>query len=292
MFGTMISNMMIKPGVSPVFDHPNNHDLDYEDVSFKNANETTLRGWLIKGGTDKLVIQTHFGVQCSRAGYTPTGKGLIKMWPENISFLRQAKHLTQLGYSVLMYDLSNHGESDPGSCPWISWGPNEAADVIAAVQFITEHPNYRNASIGLLSICMGAVASTYAYGMGDDGLRRSPNVKAMISVQPLHYNEFVKAFGIPAFMNRQGLKISKERLGFDLAGKTFMQAVPSISVPTLVLQNENDPWTDIAFVRDYFNRLTTEKELLLPKLSNKRAAAYDYLVTHPRVISDFFSPHL
>ena len=87
MFGKMVSNLMIKPGNSPVFNHPKDFGLNYEDVEFQASDGVTLRGWLIKGGTDKVIIQSHFGVQCSRAGYTPKGKGMIKMWKADISFL-------------------------------------------------------------------------------------------------------------------------------------------------------------------------------------------------------------
>ncbi len=44
-----------------------------------------------------------------------------------------------------MYDLRNHGESDLGTCPWVSWGPEEAKDVIASVDYISHHPQYEDA---------------------------------------------------------------------------------------------------------------------------------------------------
>lgn len=292
MFGTMVSNMMIKPGNSPVFNSPKDLALDYEDAEFKTGDGVTLRGWLIKGGTDKVVIQSHFGVQCSRSGYTPKGKGMIKMWKEDISFLRQAKYLSEQGYTVLMYDMRNHGESDSGTCPWISWGPEEAKDVVAAVDFVSNHPEYKDASIGLLSVCMGGVASTYAYGMGDEGLSKYPNIKAMVAVQPLHYKEFVKAFGMPGFLNKVGSKKSFERLGFDLNTKTFLPDVGSITVPTMVMQNKNDPWTDLDFVQAYYDGLQVEKEMKWLDLSKDRAAAYDYLGSSPETLAEFFGRYL
>ena len=292
MFGKMVSDMMVKPGKSPVFDNPKDYGLGYEDVEFKAGDGVTLRGWLIKGGTDKVVIQSHFGVQCSRSGYTPKGKGMIKMWKEDISFLRQVKHLQEQGYTVLVYDLRNHGESDLGTCPWVSWGPEEAKDVIAAVRFISSHPTYKDAGIGLLSICMGAVSSTYAYGLGDAGLRQFQNIKAMIAVQPLHYKEFVKAFGMPELLNKAGSRVSLERTGVDLNTKTFMPDVKHVTVPTLVVQNKNDPWTDMDFVQRYHDELRVDKEMLMLDLSKDRAAAYDYLGRSPKMITDFFDRYL
>ncbi|MBX2853067.1 MAG: lysophospholipase [Phycisphaeraceae bacterium] len=292
MIGKMVSNMMIKPGKSPVFDRPEDFDLDYENVEFKSEDGVTLRGWLIKGGKDKVVIQSHFGVQCSRAGYSPKGKGMIKMWKQDISFLRQAKHLREQGYSVLMYDLRNHGESDSGSCPWISWGPEESKDVIAAVNFISTHPDYKDAGIGLLSICMGASSTTYGFGIGEQGLSRFPNLKAMIALQPLHYNEFVKAFGMPGFLNKPGGVVSKQRLGFDLSQRTFMPDVSKITIPTMVMQNRADPWTDLDFVQGYYDALQVEKEMKWLDLDPLRAAAYDYLGTHPEELSVFFDRYV
>ncbi|ANM29745.1 alpha/beta hydrolase [Acidobacteria bacterium Mor1] len=292
MFGKMVSDMMVKPHQSPLFDDPANYGMDYENVSFQTEDGVTLRGWMIDGGSDRVVIQTHFGVQCNRAGYDPKGKGLIKMWKRPIAFLRQARHFQQNGYSVLMYDMRNHGESDLGTCPWISWGPEEAKDVIAATRFVSDHPRYQQAEIGLLGICMGSVSTTYAFGMGKQGLGRFENIKATVAVQPLHYREFVKAFGMPGFLNRAGGKTSLERLGFDLNERTFMSDVHHITLPTMVIQNRNDPWTDPALVQRYYDQLGGEKELLWLDLAKSRAAAYDYLGTNPEVLTRFFDHHL
>ena len=51
MFGNMISNMMIKPGKSPVFGTPSDVGLTFEDVEFETSDGVRLRGWLIPGGS-------------------------------------------------------------------------------------------------------------------------------------------------------------------------------------------------------------------------------------------------
>ena len=159
MLTTYLSDMMVRPHQSPVFDDPTDYQLSYEDVSFEASDGVTIRGWLIDGGSDRIIIQSHFGVQCSRAGYCLEGKGFMKPWKSDIPFLRQAKQLVEMGYSVLMYDMRNHGESDVGTTPWITWGAEEAKDIIAAVDFVSAHPVYKTSKIGLLSICMGSAIS-------------------------------------------------------------------------------------------------------------------------------------
>ena len=148
MITNYVADLMVKPGKSPVFNNPKDFGLEYEDVSFVSSDGATLSGWLVKGSTDKVIIQSHFGVQCSRAGYSPEVQGMIKMWDKDIEFLNQAKYLVDAGYTVLMYDFRNHGESGSGPRPWITWGPEESKDVIAAVDFISHHPDYKDSEIG------------------------------------------------------------------------------------------------------------------------------------------------
>lgn len=291
MFGKAISDLMIKPGKSPVFETPKKYGLDYEDVTFKTEDGLTLSGWLIKGGTDKVIIQSHFGVQCSRCGFTQDGKGLMKnaLWTDDIHFLEQAKYLTEAGYSVLMFDMRNHGNSEQKG--WVSWGLNERKDIVAAVRFIAEHPRYQSANIGFLSICMGQGATVFAFGM-EEAMQQFKQLKAMISVQPLTYDYFVKAMGLPNFLVKAGNKYSQEKRHTDLTGDSFLPYVKAVSLPTLVVQNQNDPMTNMDMVKQYYDDLTVEKEMLWLDLAKKRGAAYDWLGKNPQPILDWFGRFL
>lgn len=285
-----LADMMTKGGQSLVFETPEQYGLKYQDVTFQAEDGVTLSGWLIEGSSDKVIIQSHFGVQCSRAGFTPEGKGFIKLYKKNISFLRQAKHLIEQGYSVLMYDLRNHGNSEQGSNPYIAWGCEEAKDVVAAVSFISTHPQYKEAQIGLLSICMGTSSTAFAYGL-NNGLQHYPNIKALISVQPLRYSDYMSAMGIPDFLANRVNQYNVKRGGADLSG-SFFEHVSNIKVPTLVIQNKNDPWTKLEKVNEYFQLLGGEKELLMLDLDKNRAAAYDWLGQSPEQLSAFFNKYL
>ena len=259
--------------------------------SFKASDGVTLSGWLIKGGTDKVIIQSHFGVQSSKAGYTPKGKGMMKMWDTDISYLNHARYLAQQGYSILMYDFRNHGESGPGTCPWVTWGPEEHKDVIAAVDYMTNHPEFTGCKIGLLSLCMGAAASTYAYGI-ENGLKNYENIKAMIAIQPLLYPDFVTALGLPGFLGRRVSKLNAERTGIDLVVTSFMPNVADIPIQTLVVQNKNDPYLNPDAINQYYQELQVEKDLMWLDLEKKRAAGYDYLTKHPEEILVFFEKYM
>ena len=291
MFGKAISNLMIKPGQSPVFDTPDRYGLDYKDVTFKTSDDIQLSGWLIDGGKNKVIIQSHFGVQCSRCGFTQEGKGLMKnaLWTSDIHFLKHAKHLVEKGYSILMYDMRNHGNSEQKG--WVSWGLNERKDVVAAISFLSNHEDYKNADIGLLSICMGQGASTFAFGLESE-MKSFKKLKTMISVQPLTYDYFVKAMGLPNFLINAGNKYNKQKRNTDLTGDSFLPYVKDISVPTLVIQNQNDPMTNLNMVKQYYNDLTVEKEMMWLDLEKKRGAAYAWLGEHPEKIGDWFDKYM
>ena len=291
MFGKAISNLMIKPGKSPVFETPDQFGLDYKDVTFKAKDGIELSGWLVTGSSDKVIIQSHFGVQCSRCGYTQEGKGMMKnaLWTSDIHFLNQAKYLVDAGYSVLMYDLRNHGNSGKGASEWITWGQDERKDVWGAVNYISNHSDFKGASIGLLSICMGAASTTFAYGMEDD-MKDFKQVKSMIAVQPLTYDYFVKAMGLPNFLINSGNEYNKTR-GVNLTGDSFLPYAEKVTVPTLVIQNQNDPMTNMDMVERYYNGIQTVKEMLWLDLEKKRGAAYDWLGKNPSKILAWFDKY-
>lgn len=292
MLTNYLSNTIVKGGVAPLFDNPKNYGLEYEDVTFKAEDGITLSGWLIKGGSDKIIVQSHFGVQSCRAGFTPEGKGMIKLWNDKIPFLKHAKYLVDKGYSVLMYDFRNHGNSETGTCEWVTWGPAEAKDVLAAVDFVANHSAYKNSQIGMLSICMGAASTTYAFGQ-KDGLKKYENIKAMVAIQPMIYPDFIDALGLPGFIANWVNVENDKRTGIDMLNTSFIPNVKDIPVPTLLVQNSEDEYLNRETIEKYYNELQVEKEMLwLEGIGTKRASGYDYLTKNPEKILYWFDKYM
>lgn len=286
-----LSNSIVQGGKAPVFGTPADVGLDHDDVEFEASDGVILRGWLIHGGADKIVVQSHFGVQCSRSGYTPEGKRRPLMWGLRIPFLRHMRWLVDAGYSVLAYDFRNHGASDVGTCEWVTWGPEERKDVLAAVDYIGAHPVHSTSSIGLLSICMGAASSTYAFGE-PGGLATNDRIRAMIAVQPLRYADFLAALHLDNFVGRRVTRRNNERTNMDLEAVSFMDDVAAINVPTLLVQNANDEYLDRRSIEEFYDALRVEKEMMWLDLGTKRAAGYHHLTQHPEQILSFFDRYL
>lgn len=285
-----IADSVTKPGNSPVFGNPEEFGMEYEDVTFKARDGVTLSGWLVKGGTDKVIVLTHFGIQSSRSGYTPKGKGLIKVYNRQIDYLNTVKHLVKKGYSVLMYDLRNHGNSDIGTIPWITGGVEEYKDVLAAVSFISTYEKYKNASFGLFSMCMGANSTTYSYGI-KGGLQEYKNIKALIAIQPIIFVDFLKGFGVSKDKIEKVNKFNLERGGKDFLSSPLPH-VKDISVPTMLVQGEGDPWANMEWIKQFYNELQVEKEMFWIQEITKRVATYDYFNNSPEKMLKFFNKYL
>lgn len=169
-----------------------------------------------------------------------------------------------------------------------SSGKREAPDVPAAIRFLEQHPAYGSADIGILGICMGSAETTYSFGV-EGGLAGRGNIKAFVAIQPALYPDMVAGMGLRGFIERRATALSSGRLGMDIATTSFLPDVPSIDVPTRVVQNRNDPWANAEFIERYYGALAVEdKDLMWLDLDKGRAAAYAHLGEHPESILDWF----
>lgn len=290
MINRMLADLATKTR-APLFDNPANWGLAYEDVEFKTSDGVTIRGWLVNPGQDKVVIQSHFGLFCCRSGYTNDEKPrMMRAWPTDIPFLKHIKAFAEQGYTTLAYDLRNHGESDAGPSQWSCDGQAEYQDVQAAVKFITSHPDYKNAPIGMLDICMGSSAMALAHGV-PDGLEHVDNIKAHVVIQPLYSGMWLRRMRIPEFMIRGAVRHSVKRGGvnFDIAP---IDRVKLINKPTMLIQNKNDPIADMDYIRKYYDELQVEKEMVWTEVGKTRIAGYADLTERPEKVIEWFEQYV
>jgi predicted alpha/beta-fold hydrolase len=102
----------------------------------------------------------------------------------------------------------------------------------------------------------------------------------------------VKAMGLPGFLINSGNKYNKGKRAVDLTGDSFLPYAKDISIPTLVIQNENDPMTNLDMVKQFYNDIQVEKDLLMLNLEKKRGAAYDWIGKNPEDILGWFEKHM
>lgn len=128
----------------------------YEDVSLRTSDGLTLKGWFFPVRGDRAAILIH-GRHANRAEY----QGRL----EHI-----ADFLIADGFSVLLFDLRGHGESDGDR---FSLGQFERLDVASAIDFVGSRGFAEN-RIALLGISLGA-------GTAIQELLLHPKIGALIS---------------------------------------------------------------------------------------------------------------
>lgn len=123
--------------------------LKVTDQTWRNRDNTTARGWLLRGteGAPAIVLLHHYGTDRS--------------WLFNLG----VKINEATNFTVLWPDLRGHGLVPP--VQWTSFGAVEGEDVLAALDFLrsqkSEHGNRLVGSqVGLFGVELGAFAALRA----------------------------------------------------------------------------------------------------------------------------------
>lgn len=119
----------------------------YQDISF-SSDGLSLRGWLFPGQSDRAVVVIH-------------GRGANRTeWHGRSE--RIAEFLLADGYTVMLFDLRGHGESDGDR---FSLGYHERHDVAAAIAFLRGR-GFAEQRIALIGISMGAASALGVLTLG------------------------------------------------------------------------------------------------------------------------------
>ncbi len=137
-----VSSFGTRPPERLLTDTPAHYGQDFSDVEFPSRDGLMLRGWLMEGEETKPTLIL--------------GHGLFRSRREG---LERGAALNKRGFSVLLFDFRNHGESEEKST---SLGFLERLDVLGAYDFLREKKGKQR--FVLLGVSMGAVAVIHAAG--------------------------------------------------------------------------------------------------------------------------------
>ena len=271
---------------------PQDVGLAYEDVEFAAADGVRLRGWFLPadGAADGIrpgpaVVVVH-GWLWNRLGNVA---GQVPFTDRDVDFLPAARTMHDAGISVLLMDLSNHGES--GSRLPVTFGLREWQDVVAAVDLLRARPEVDPERVGVLGCSMGGNAAIYAAA-------ECGTVKAVLAVQPAVVSHFNENFARDQ-LGRPGPMMVRS---MDLLYRVLRVPPPSRENPagpavrlgdTVVryVQGTGDPWGTMDDVR----AMAAATPHALPVVeypSTGRYEGYRYVNECPDEVAAFFAEYL
>jgi pimeloyl-ACP methyl ester carboxylesterase len=292
-FTGIIADAFLCPNRQPLVKNPGDYGLKYEDVSIKTEDGVVLAGWFMKGTNDDVIILGHPGTFI-KYGYSLDHEGIMKSgYDRDVEFIPVAKHLVNAGYTVLMYDQRNHGES--GSTP--NGTPHDIVhdvylDVEATAQFASNHPDMAGKDIGLLAFCQNSMNAMVAMSKEPDALREA-GVKCTVIIQPHALDLFFKNFGIPDFVINRAKRIYLEKGVTAMEDWNPVPFAKKVFVPTLFVQNVNDPWSDMEHIRAIYGKIPTEKSAIwIDEEETHRFLTYNWFNDHPEPLLDFLGKYM
>ncbi len=248
-----VSGFGTRPPERRLTDTPADYGSDFIDVEFPSRDGLMLRGWLMKGEEAKATLIF--------------GHGLFRSRREG---LERGSALNKKGFSVLLFDLRNHGESDLKST---SLGFLERLDVLGAYDFLKEKRGRRR--FVLLGVSMGAVAVIHAAGDFQQDL------EAIIADSPFQsLNETVAhhvgMLTLPSFPFANLFIWNLTRITqYEAEDLNTLEALRRLDeIPVLLIYGEEDRRLPPSGIQNIFDAIPSVKKELVVFENTTHGAAY------------------
>lgn len=262
----------------PVWRSPADLELRADDVTFAAADGVTLRGWFIHradtdGSPAPAIVFVH-GWPWNRCG---NRAGATVLPDRTVDFLEPAAALSRAGFHVLLFDLRNHGLSD--AKPPVTFGVQEAQDVLGAVALLRTRGDVDGERIGLIGYSMGANAV----------LRAAPDcapIRGMVAVQPTSASVFAPNAARDVLGPTGPTLIQMGSLVHRAAGAPPFSAIAPAAwvhrlhdTDVLFIQGAGDTWGSLADVTTIAANTPHARPVVITP-SNDRYGGYLYVAEH------------
>jgi hypothetical protein len=249
----VVAPAFMRPGRDrlPLVGTPADRGLRYETVAFSPPDvPITLRAWWMPApGAKAAIVMIHGGGDDNRSHPHSDGLSL-------------ARDLVGNGYAVLSVDLRNYGESDAAPSGQVTFGDEEANDVLGAVAWLAARD--RDLRVGAFGYSMGGSAVLYA-------AVREPRIEAVVTegafadsadVAP----RFVSAAtGLPRFVLTPFLWSAEHLHGVPLGRGRVVDVAGAIAPrPVLLIHNAADPIVPVDHCRRLAAAIPTAETWITP----------------------------
>lgn len=284
---------------------PADHGMKFRAVDVMSSDGVRLSAWEIPAAEPNGLVIINHPLLCNRYGSVEGMDGVP------VAFLPMIKHLHDAGYSVLTYDQRGQGESDGGvgksaigSESPVGAGAVEWQDVVGVLQHVSQHPEFQDLDVALMSQCMGANATLAAWQQAPDAFDLD-QIKCQVLVQPtISYNMMSRLTERKLKMDLAASVEATQRKQYGFGFADALETIGSVKVPVLFTQVKGDAYTTntetgVNDVEMIFDRCPTPKQLVWigpdqPRAfgTGKRFDGYNYFNDHPQELIDFLAAHI
>jgi len=286
-----LTKLMLLSRREPVSRTPAEVGLKYEPVAFPASDGVGIKGWFVPAdgeGAKPTVIFVH-GWMWNRLGNVA---GKAPLDDRDVDFLPATKALHDAGFSVLLYDVRRHGESQKGK-GLVSFGPLEKNDFVGAVSYLRKRADVDGERIGSLGISMGGTIALYGAPECD------PPIKAILALQPAKVTTFNNNFALDQFGPLGPVIVAP----IELIYRATRTPPPSVQDPgepakrldgTVVkyVQGTGDRWGTMVDVLAFAEGTPTLDGPVVHYPSSGRYDGYRYVSAETGEIVDFFERRL
>ena len=209
--------------------NPSIYGIQYEEVLFKNSNNTNLSGWWIENNKDKTIILLH-GLRSNKS---------------DKYYIELIKEFYELNYSIFIFDFRNHGTSEQGK---FTFGDDEVDDLESALKYLNGNKKINNFAIWGFSY--GATTASI-FNLSNINLNKDIKIFGVIADTPYYdplevlTDEVSKRTPLNSFLSgllEPGIIFSSQILySLDLKNiKKIFDSKSSAISPTLVFGCDND----------------------------------------------------
>ncbi len=275
----------------PITTTPASVGLDFEDVEFTATDGLDIKGWFIPAesageATPAPTVVFVHGWLWNRVGNVA---GRVPFTDRDVDFLPSVMALHDSGFSVLLFDLCNHGES--GSRPPITFGAWETRDFLGAMAYLRTRSDVDPARIGAVGLSMGGNTVLL-------GAPYSQPIKALLVIQPTRAGQFTAKFASDQ-MGRLGATMVRpvDWLYVGAHAPRPSQQDPSVGAALLTktvvryVQGTGDPWGGLPTVQA-IAAATPHALPLVEYPSTGRYEGYRYVTEQAPDVAAFFEEYL
>lgn len=283
-----MTKLMLLARREPVTRTPAEVGLPFEDVRFPATDGVGIKGWFVpasgNGAEPAATIVFVHGWMWNRTGNVA---GRVPIDDRDVDFLPATKALHDAGYSVLLYDVRRHGESEAGK-GFISFGPLEKRDFIGAVRYLRTRHDVDGERIGSIGISMGGTIALY-------GAPECQPIKSILAVQPAKVTTFNNNYALDQIGIFGPVLIAPIEFLYRL-NRTPPPSVQDPGAPTPHLngtivkyvQGTGDQWGTMADVRRFHSTTPNVDGPVVEYSSTSRYDGYRYVSNCTDEIVDFF----